>query len=1519
MAKIVFDKYHNVDMPTLLLQNRDFDTIGIFSNISNFTYSENFNSSNEISFTTYYKKDYGQINPLWNSICDLKVIYIPEFNERFEMYVSIDEENSTKKNISAVSLCEAELSNIKLYNIEINTELDIQNELYDENFPTVFFRNPDLYMDYDWSNVKYKNYSEKDKKELLRKSSLLHRILEKAPHYSIGYVAPSIANIQRSFHISDTDIYSELTGEISEEFNCIFLFNSMTREISVYDLYNTCKKCGYRGDFSNYCPECKSTEFSGQYGKDTTVFISTDNFAEGINLTTNSNSLKNCFFVEGGDDIITAAIRSINPNGSSYILNIIDDIKSDMPHVLSSAIDSYDDLYQKYNTSHLYTLPQSCVDKYNSVVNYVNQRFSNEKTFSLLQKNGIIGYPATTEAMYEAIDLFEFVNSSMMPTALTSGYDIEKTLKEIVDGFHHGFNNNSHSFMNEIAIDNYTSAIVSTIERVIKNTAKIFYSSAYYDFEVDTQYYLPGTASTKGVWSGTFILTSLTEKDENGNKLTKSSETINLSITGNVELFIEQKIYRAVAEMDEIKKYDISNLKLEEASFRTQLGFYSLQELQNLSDSFQGCLDIIMSLDIEDNALNKELEEKYYNFYFSRKKIIDSEILIRNNMVESIKNIYFYDSKSNKFFGCLYEIRKKTNEILNFENYIKNLQNGNELWQTFCSYRREDKYSNKNYISDGLTNSEIIEHAQKLLDIAKKELHRASHPQYTIDSTLENLLMVEEFQPLLEKFSVGNWIRIGVDDKVFRLRMLSYQINYDELQSIDVKFATVEYIWSGFSDIKYVIDSATSISESYSYFMQQVDMSKQTSEYVKGWIDDGFKATQTKFSTSDKQDIIIDRHGILARLYDDINDCYSPFQLKILNNGLYFTSDEWKNIEVGIGRISYIDPETNQLINDYGIIAKTVVGKLILGEKLGIYNANGSLKFTEDGLIVTNGVNSFIVNPNNNAGLLKILKGSREQFYINSDGDVCLSGSININNKKFFVDINGNITSSGSLSIANGKLTFTSSEGLKVDGIITTKSGSKIGGWTATDSALYNGSISGNAMGNAAISTVDFERIINGVSRRNLRFAIGNNFAVNNSGIIYCSNANISGSINAESGTIGNFNIGDKYIANSTSQLGTSNESVYLGTDGISCGTGFVVYNNGDCKIQGNIVSKGEINIIGGTWSYGTRPFDKPTFTPDSISAKINVGQRDIPTQDLGIKYYVDGVYINRLISDSIYISNASSALVLLNENGLFIRGSKNWCKVMDFTGTVCNIGGYGSSIILPDSIATVNASLANAHIKSLSVDSITGNIIPAGANKNVGTSASPWDYVFSQSIRLKPSGYNTTARINCPYVDGAIHDALTVSDDGVTTSIGWNGIVGETQWGTTLNLRGQTVTAPNVGGITIKSDERLKNSFDKLDAYEHAYMELKPVSFKYNNGASGRKHFGFGAGQVKSVLENNGFTTKDFAGFVQMNDIMDSEIKDPMGLIYTEFIAWNTHMIQKVIRENITLKERIEKLESAV
>lgn len=54
-------------------------------------------------------------------------------------------------------------------------------------------------------------------------------------------------------------------------------------------------------------------------------------------------------------------------------------------------------------------------------------------------------------------------------------------------------------------------------------------------------------------------------------------------------------------------------------------------------------------------------------------------------------------------------------------------------------------------------------------------------------------------------------------------------------------------------------------------------------------------------------------------------------------------------------------------------------------------------------------------------------------------------------------------------------------------------------------------------------------------------------------------NLSISGQVTASSGTIGGFTIGDIFLANGTTSIASGDESVYLGTDGISCGTQFKV------------------------------------------------------------------------------------------------------------------------------------------------------------------------------------------------------------------------------------------------------------------------------------------------------------------------------------------------------------------------
>ena len=78
-------------------------------------------------------------------------------------------------------------------------------------------------------------------------------------------------------------------------------------------------------------------------------------------------------------------------------------------------------------------------------------------------------------------------------------------------------------------------------------------------------------------------------------------------------------------------------------------------------------------------------------------------------------------------------------------------------------------------------------------------------------------------------------------------------------------------------------------------------------------------------------------------------------------------------------------------------------------------------------------------------------------------------------------------------------------------------------------------------------------------------------------------------------------------------------------------------------------------------------------------------------------------------------------------------------------------------------------------------------------------------------------------------------------------------------------------------GGITmseeptIRSDLRIKNTIDyDLSAYEAFFLALKPSTFKYNKGTSGRTHFGFIAQDVEQAMLDVGLTSSQLAALVK-------------------------------------------------
>lgn len=135
--------------------------------------------------------------------------------------------------------------------------------------------------------------------------------------------------------------------------------------------------------------------------------------------------------------------------------------------------------------------------------------------------------------------------------------------------------------------------------------------------------------------------------------------------------------------------------------------------------------------------------------------------------------------------------------------------------------------------------------------------------------------------------------------------------------------------------------------------------------------------------------------------------------------------------------------------------------------------------------------------------------------------------------------------------------------------------------------------------------------------------------------------------------------------------------------------------------------------------------------------------------------------------------------------------------------------------------------------------------------------------------------------------------------------------------------IRGKTVKLTDASNIETNSDLRLKESFITLDNYKGFFMDLKPIGYKYINGSSGRYHVGFGAQHVLQSLEDNNLSSMDFAGFVENNTVQDPETGyEPdydveYGLIYTEFVALNTYMIQETIKHQSEQDEEISNIKN--
>lgn len=1190
MVYPILDMNNNVVTPTVVLCHRNKHKIGAIYPISEWSITPDMYNKNECSFKVY-KEVNGIETPLWDKIKDLKVFYIPEYNEYFQISIDKTQTNETVKTITGSNLGIAELSQTMLYDIEINTEDDIARDAYKMAY---------IYDPTDVSN------------------SLLGRVLSKAPHYKIKHVDASLCKLVRSFSINDKSIYDFLTGDLADELNCLIWVDSYDRSISLYDLENSCPKCGHRAENETVCSECGITMTSG-YGEYFNVPVSNDNLSDSITVTTKDDEVKNIFRIQGGDDVINAAIRAVNPNGTEYINRFAAFQTEDMSKELIDKINAYQELYE-----------------------------SKKKPYKEIM-NGL----------YDTIDQILYLTSSMMPSPEIAGTDANKELAKL-----------TADNLGMIAVQNLRVAGVTTVNNAVKSMADI-YMLAGYKVEIASSTY------NNQVWNGRFKVTSV---DDENDTATNGSD-ITLLITDDYETFITQKIQKILDKQDmSDEEYDWTK--------------YGLNRLSSFSDAYQSCIDMLIDSGVGDP--NHEFYASIYLVYYNKKLEVDKEIQVREAQIKEQE-----DKEA--------EYEKQRDNIqteLNFEKYL-----GKDLYSEYCLYRREDTYQNDNYISDGLSNSEILSKAEELLEVAQKEIVKASELQVDLSTDVGNIWTIDEFKDVLDQWKCGNWIRVICDDDIYELRLLNYTIKDSDFSKISCDFSSVLKVSDGISDIKSVLDSAKSMAGSYESVKRQAKNAQETGKTVSEWVEHGMNATAVAIRDSDSQSITYDNHGLLARTYDDITGEYEPEQLKVVNNTLAITDDNWKTVKAAIGKIHYEDPKhPGDMLSAYGVLGETIIGKLLLGEALGIYNDGGSLKFDKNGLSISNGTNSFVVNPNDET-LISLSNNNGKILWVDTKGGLHLRGDGS------GLDITSNEAISGvssAISQLNDEIV------LKVDdnGRLATV---KLGADANEGTVVQIGADSINLTAEETINFLSGGEI--NLSGKNISIK-SDNFNVTKDGKMSCKGATIDGDVVANTltantkGSIAGFDISSNGLSVSvTETLPTYSNADITRLQQIIVGLVTPTqadYNRLDMNYDGRLTTLDIAAIqrlLNGTDSYTqTSTF---LLNPKSIKHTIEISNKNNKTT-IGAK---------SIASPSVSATEVYGNSVATNNLLVGHTNDSNGIKHISCGTATCN-GSGNTSVILSGVIGSSNCAFfltnADASLSSAHVDGsqINGTIVYANLDR---------------------------------------------------------------------------------------------------------------------------------------------------------------------------------------------------------
>ena len=415
-------------------------------------------------------------------------------------------------------------------------------------------------------------------------------------------------------------------------------------------------------------------------------------------------------------------------------------------------------------------------------------------------------------------------------------------------------------------------------------------------------------------------------------------------------------------------------------------------------------------------------------------------------------------------YGRIKVLDSQIKEITSLLNILAYFADSPTLLRELNCYWIEGDYTNENIaVLDSTTPEEEIDLSNELLRSGYTELNKVCRPRFsfTIDSI--DVTKQYEFKEQMQLLELGKKITIEKEEGVwYEPVLLEISFKLDSSDNFSLTFANAMRLddWSyTYADL---IADASSTSRQVSANWQDILSYTKDRESISSIIQDPLNTT-LRASTANmvNQEFLINENGILGRKKVAMDSTeFENEQVRLINNLLIFTDDNWQTAKTALGKIYYTD-ENGQMASSYGLIAETIIGSLIMGEKLKIHNQQSTIVLGSEGITIKQSDGTVVFSAGVDGTLLVNNYATKDSVasaielanhgidaYVTADGGNKSSFGWSLKPEGFYL-YSGSTTPIMSVTPS----------GLVLKGKISA-TGGDIGGFTIGTNALYTGTMS---------------------------------------------------------------------------------------------------------------------------------------------------------------------------------------------------------------------------------------------------------------------------------------------------------------------------------------------------------------------------------------------------------------------------------------------------------------------------